>query len=71
MNGHVKGLFVERSELVNENETSPTTIYCSTGSLFGNAGLLIQTAGGSNASVGGFPLNRFGYLSHAISTTDL
>ena len=51
------------AELVNENETLPATIYCSAGSLFGDAGLLIQTASGSAAGFGGFPLNRFGCFS--------
>ena len=49
-------------ELVNENETPPATIYCSAGSLFGDAGLLIQTAGGRAAGCGIFPLNRFGCI---------
>ena len=50
-------------ELVNENETPPATIYCSAGSLFGDAGLLIQTAGGRAAGCGSFPLNRSGCIS--------
>jgi len=52
-----------KPELVNENETPPATIYCSAGSLFGNAGLLIHTAGGRAAGCGIFPLNRFGWIS--------